>query len=471
MTAAAAYQITNPTDWPGFTARQNECIDAVLNTDARNILLVGGSRSGKTFLLVWAIVIRALKASKSRHAIMRFRFNHVKASIILDTFPKVMELCFPGVKFILNKTDSYATFENKSEIWFGGLDDKERTEKILGQEHATLYFNEASQIPYSSIQTAITRLAQRVRQKIDGIKYFDQDWLTPRCFFDANPPSKSHYLYKMFVKKINGDTNLPLGKPENYLCFYLNPGDNLDNLSEGYIETLQGLSARQRQRFLHGQWADATPGQLFRDEDIDRWRVTDGVIPQLTRVVVAVDPSGSDDTDNVDNDEIGIVTAGLGVDGNAYILEDATLKCGPATWGRMAVIQVDKHQADCMVGEGNYGGAMVHRVIQAACRDISHRPVTFRLVTATRGKHVRAEPYSALYEQGRVRHVGVMSRLEDELTAFSTAGYTGEGSPNRADAAIWALTELFGGIVHPKKQIEIMAPTWEPSDPGMGLMG
>jgi phage terminase large subunit-like protein len=93
----------------------------------------------------------------------------------------------------------------------------------------------------------------------------------------------------------------------------------------------------------------------------------------------------------------------------------------------------DRHAADLIVGETNYGGAMVKHVIQTA------RPKTpFRMVTASRGKAVRAEPVSALYEQGKVRHVGEFRELEDELAAFSTVGYTGQGSPNRADALIWA---------------------------------
>jgi phage terminase large subunit len=95
-------------------------------------MLFGGSRSGKTFLLVRNVVFRALKAPKSRHAIFRFRFNHVKSSIVQDTFPKVMDLAFPGVKWNLNKTDWYVEFPNGSQVWFAGLDDKERTEKILG---------------------------------------------------------------------------------------------------------------------------------------------------------------------------------------------------------------------------------------------------------------------------------------------------------------------------------------------------
>src|SRR5690242_16680787 len=107
-------------------------------SDATNIMLFGGSRSGKTFLTVRNVMMRAIKAPGSRHLIARFRFNHVKASIILDTFPKVMKLCFPQVTYNLNKSDWYVTLPNGSEIWFAGLDDKERTEKILGLEFVTI---------------------------------------------------------------------------------------------------------------------------------------------------------------------------------------------------------------------------------------------------------------------------------------------------------------------------------------------
>jgi phage terminase large subunit-like protein len=145
--------------------------------------------------------------------------------------------------------------------------------------------------------------------------------------------------------------------------------------------------------------------------------------------VVACDPSGSGEEDNADNDEIGIVVAGLGIDGNAYLLEDCSVKAGPATWGRVVTDAFDRHQADTTVGETNYGGDMVRHVIHTA------RPRTpFRKVTATRGKHVRAEPFSALYEQGKVRHVGRFAELEEELTGFTTFGYVGSRSPNRADA-------------------------------------
>ena len=123
--------------------------NALLASDAQDILLEGGSRSGKTFIALRAIATRALAVPNSRHAIFRLRFNHIKASIIYDTLPKMMDLCFPGVAehCRLDKTDWFYRFPNGSEIWFGGLDDKDRTEKVLGQEYATMLFNEISQIP------------------------------------------------------------------------------------------------------------------------------------------------------------------------------------------------------------------------------------------------------------------------------------------------------------------------------------
>ena len=173
----------------------------------------------------------------------------------------------------------------------------------------------------------------------------------------------------------------------------------------------------------------------------------------MLRIVVAVDPSGADDTDNIDNDEIGIVVCGLGIDGNGYVLEDLTCKAGPQTWGKVATNAFERHQADRIVAEVNYGGAMVGNVIRTA------RPRTpFRPVTASRGKVVRAEPISALVESGKVRMAGVFRELEDELTSFTTHGYMGENSPNRADAMVWAFSDLFPELVKHEDEIKTAPP-------------
>jgi phage terminase large subunit-like protein len=432
-----------------LTAKQ-QAAQVVLAGTATHVMLYGGSRSGKTFLLVRNVVMRALKAPKSRHAVLRFRFNAVKSSVVLDTFPKVMDVAFQGVRYTVSKTDWYAELENGSQIWFGGLDDKERTEKILGMEFVTIYLNEASQIPWNSRNVALTRLAQRVMQEIEGREPVP---LKPRMYYDCNPPPKSHWTYKVFHDKQDPETKAPLPNPSEFAWFQINPADNRENLSDTYLDTLKGMSARMRKRFEAGEFGEATPNQLFADEVIDTWRVMDGKVPDMVRVVVGVDPSGADEEENADNDAIGIVVGGIGVDGNAYLLEDCTVKAGPATWGRVATSAFDRHQANVIVGETNYGGAMVQQTINVA------RPRTpFKKVTASRGKHIRAEPFSALYEQGKIRHVGNFSELEDEMTAFSTIGYTGSGSPNRADAWFWVLAELFPGMTQREKKKEREAP-------------
>lgn len=421
--------------------------------------------SGKTALHVRNIALRAIKAPGSRHGIFRFRALHVHESIVLDTWPKILKLAFPAVRYTMHKGDGYASIHNPgsedSEVWFSGLDDKERVEKVLGKEFVTLYFNECSQIPMGSVDTAMTRLAQLVMSKVEGRPDIP---LRPRAYYDANPPSKAHWTYKRFIEKRDPETGKPLSNPNDYVSFQMNPQDNAENLTARYLDTLKGMSARLQKRFLKGEFADATPNQLFSSDTIGIWRFNAGSLPDMVRVVVSVDPSGSGDVDNADNDAIGIIVAGIGTDGNAYVLEDCTVKAGPATWGRVAINAFERHQADVVVGEINYGGAMVGHVVQTAARELGGRRVTFRQVTASRGKVPRAEPFSALYEQGKIRHVGDFHELEDEMTAFSTYGYLGDKSPNRADALFWALAELFPGLVRgPKsdkpKEVRPQAPS------------
>jgi hypothetical protein len=426
-----------------LTPKQLEALGVASGT-ASHIMFEGGGRSGKTFLHMRNTVMRAVKAPGSKHLVARYRFNHLHASVISDTFPKVMNSCFPGMGYDLSKTHWYAEFFNGAQVWFAGLDDKERTEKVLGQEFATVYLNECSQIPWDARNMIITRLAQKVMQEIEGAPPVP---LKLRAFYDCNPPNKAHWTFRVFHQGLDPETHEPLPNPERYARVLMNPRDNAANISSEYLEFLAGLSPRMRKRFELGQYAEAAANALFDEATIDKWRVLDGKLPDLVRVVVAVDPSGSGDEDNADNDEIGIVVGALGTDGNGYLLEDISVKAGPATWGKVATDAFERHDADSIVGETNYGGAMVRHVIET-----SRKRTPFKMVTATRGKIVRAEPFSALYEQGKVRHVGFMPKLEDELCAFTTNGYQGARSPNRADAAIWVLAELFPSIVAgPKK--------------------
>lgn len=413
-------------------------------------MLFGGSRSGKTFLICRAICVRAHRFRETRHIILRQRANAVRNSIFMDTMPKVMRLCFPGVTFDEDKSIMRWKLPwSGSEIWCGGLDDKERIDKILGTEYASMYFNEGSQIAFANIETALSRLAQKS----------DQEGFIQRAYYDLNPAGNRHWSHRMFIEHKHPTTLRPLSHPENYAHFRINPGDNRENLTKEYIEELEASSERIRKRFLLGEYVPEMEGALWNSECIERGRlepIKPAELSQLgiSRVVVAVDPSGSDGEGDQAND-IGIVVMARapGTKGHGFVLEDATLNAHPKVWSQVVCAIADKWGADCIVAEKNFGGEMVRHTIKTA--NVQAR---VKLVTASRGKHVRAEPIAALYEEspgekdglysGRIHHCGRFDKLEDELCNMSVSGYQGLSSPNRLDALVWAGTELFGkGVV------------------------
>lgn len=233
-----------------FSKTEKQC-EAVrlMSGDARNVMLYGGSRSGKTFIILRQMAIRATKV-KSKHLIVRLNFNHAKRSIWLDTLPKVFALSFPDLPVWQNRTDFYYKLKNGSEIWVGGLDDKDRVEKILGTEYSTIYFNESSQIDYSSVQLTKTRLAEK-------------NSLKKKVFYDANPPKKSHWSYWLFEKHLEPADEEPLMDPENYVSLLMNPKDNIANIDEQYLDMLSKMPEEHRNRFLEGLYGDESEGQVY----------------------------------------------------------------------------------------------------------------------------------------------------------------------------------------------------------------
>lgn len=425
-----------------LTSKQHEAID-LFTQDARYTLLYGGARSTKTFTVVRTLVVRALAVPKSRHAVLRFRFNACKTAVVYDTFPKVMELCFPGCPYNLSKSDWFVQFPNGSEIWFGGLDDKERTEKILGNEYASIFLNECSQISYGSFLIIITRLAQKVMYERDG----QEHELRQKIYCDENPPMKGHWTHRLFIESRDPDTRRPISNPLDYNCLLMNPRDNTENLSTAYLDTLDRLPKRKRNRFYLGLFGDETENALWTSNVIEQSKVHGDDVPDMVRVVIAVDPSGASDDEATSNDDIGIVVAGLGVDGLGYVLEDITVKVGPAKWGKVVASAYERHDADRVIGESNYGGAMVEHVIRTANPNVS-----YKAVTASRSKMLRAEPIAALHETGKIKMVGDFPELEDEMLSSTTTGYTGLKSPNRLDAFVFVMTELFPAMTKPVKE-------------------
>lgn len=212
--------------------------------------------------------------------------------------------------------------------------------------------------------------------------------------------------------------------------------DNAANLAPAALAQLRERyeGTRLGRQELEAEILDDVPGALWTRAMIDAAAVREA--PDMQRIIVAVDPSGTrGESDG--GDSIGIVVAGKGVDGHAYVLADRSCKLSPDGWGRRAVEAYSEFGADRIVAERNFGGAMVEHVIRTVDRSVSYKEVT-----ASRGKIVRAEPVAALYEQGRVKHVGAFPALEDQMVAMTGDGYVGDGSPDRADAMVWALTEL-----------------------------
>jgi phage terminase large subunit-like protein len=216
--------------------------------------------------------------------------------------------------------------------------------------------------------------------------------------------------------------------------------DNARNLAPGVVEALSARYAGTRlgRQELDGEILDDTPGALWTRAMIDSGQARNS--PELRRVVVALDPSVAADGGG---DECGIVVAGIDYEGRAWVLRDGSGNLSPADWSRRAVALAEEHQADCIVAEANQGGALVEQTLRAA-----GARTRVRLVHAARGKRARAEPVAALYEQGRVKHLPGLQRLEDELCTWSSAA--GDPSPNRLDALVWACFDLCGLAAAPR---------------------
>lgn len=216
--------------------------------------------------------------------------------------------------------------------------------------------------------------------------------------------------------------------------------DNAANLAPSFLKTITEKYAGTRlgRQELSAEILDDVPDALWTRAALDRDRRKEGEIPTMRRIVVAIDPAAKKNVVAEEGAATGIVVAGIGEDGRGYVLDDATCRESPNGWARMAVACFDRYQGDCVVGEVNNGGDMVESTVRAV-----RATVPFKSVTATRGKWTRAEPIAALYEQGRISHVGTFASLEDEMVNFGPNGMVGDVSPDRVDALVWALTELF----------------------------
>jgi len=246
-----------------LTAKQSQALKLAGSGPTR-ILMYGGARSGKTFLICLMIVYRAIAYPGSRHLIARIRYSHARGSIWLDTLRDAVSFFGIESQAVWRESDHYVVI-NGSEIWVDGLDDKERIDKILGREYNTIFLNEISQIPYPTVTTVMTRLAYR----IEGCRNI--------AFFDCNPPSKFHWSYKMFIQLVDPHTGQALDLA-HYAAIQINPEDNRAHLPEGYItDILEHLPDDQQRRFLRGEFGDAQ-GVIFSG-----WEIVDEIPEEAKR--------------------------------------------------------------------------------------------------------------------------------------------------------------------------------------------
>ncbi len=246
----------------------------------------------------------------------------------------------------------------------------------------------------------------------------------PRCVVTTTPRPTE------LIRKLLGDDTTATTRGSTF--------DNKSNLAPAFIKQVIAKyeGTRLGRQELYAEVLDDAPGALWKRGQIDADRVSFSELPEMVRIVIAIDPSVSSESADA---ATGIVACGLGVDGHGYLLEDGSLaKPTPEEWARQSVRLYSEHEADRIIGEVNNGGDLV----EANIRTVDPK-VSYRAVRASRGKEVRAEPIAALCEQHRIHHLGSWPELEDELCVWEPG--VSKNSPNRLDAYVWGFTELMLG--------------------------
>jgi predicted phage terminase large subunit-like protein len=320
---------------------------------------------------------------------------------------------------LLNKEEDFEITQNEivnkltgSKILFKGI----RT----SQGTATASLKSISGVTTFLLDEAEELVDETVFDRIDlSIRSKDKP---NRVILVMNPSYKSHWIYKRWIAKPKTD------------CTYIHTTylHNRQNLSKSFLDAAERTKSENLHRYNHlflGEWLDDAEGMLWNREIINRSRIPSA--PELVRKIVAIDPAI---TANIGSDETGIVVLGKDERGRIYVLEDLSGKYSPNEWSSLASSAVIRHGADCIVAEKNQGGEMVEAVIRQ-----NDNRTRVKLVTATKGKYVRAEPTYSLYEQNKVFHVGNFPILESQMITFDPD--KGK-SPDRVDALVWGITEL-----------------------------
>jgi phage terminase large subunit-like protein len=408
-------------DWRGFLAREDQIAP---DGDWDIWLVMSGRGFGKTRTGAEWVKAEVAAGRASRIALIAETAadgRDVMAegeSGILAVYPKREDrpLYEPSKRRITWQNGAVATIYNATE-----------PDQLRGPQHDLAWSDELAKWKYA-------------RETWDQLQFGLRLGEKPRQLVTTTP--RPIELIKALVSGAEGKVHITRGRTM----------DNRANLAASFLEKIETKYAGTRlgRQELNGEILGDIPNALWTLTNIDVSRVREAPA-NMRRILVAIDPAISN-TDQ--SDEHGVIVVGQSVDGKeGYVLEDASLKGSPMEWAKRALSAHDRWQADGIVVEVNQGGDMVAQTIRSV-----RNGVKIIEVRATRGKHVRAEPIAAMYEQGRIHHVGAFTELETQMTQMTTFGYEGDGSPDRLDAAVWGLTALFPSMVRDDKKDRAARP-------------
>ena len=377
-------------------------------TEEFNIwLILAGRGWGKTRTGATDIVLYALRNPDTQSA------------VIAPTSGDLRRVCFEGVSGIVkqipeecylegyksyNKSTSEIQLANGSKIMGFSASEPDR---LRGSQYHRAWCDEL----------AAWRYSEAFDQVMFGLRLGEN----PQCVITTTP-RPTQIIRKLFKRK---EQDVFITQGSTY--------ENQEHLAESALEQFKERyeGTRLGRQELYAEILEDIEGALWSHFQLDKCRVREQEIPELKKIVVAIDPAV---TANANSDDTGIIVAGLAENNKYYILDDKSGKFSPDKWARLAIEEFYRYNANRIVAETNNGGDLVERLLRSVDTNIPYKSVT-----ATRGKMLRAEPISALYEQGKVFHTKVFSELEEQMCS-----YTGDNkkSPDRLDALVWALTEL-----------------------------
>jgi phage terminase large subunit-like protein len=384
--------------------------------DWRVWMIMAGRGFGKTRAGAEWVRMIADSDPEARIALVSSSLAEARA-VMVEGESGLLAICRPGHKPVFEPSLHRIRFQNGAQAQ---LFSAAEPEALRGPQHSHAWCDEIGKWPLAN---------ERATRCWDNLTLGMRLGNDPRIAVTTTP--RAVPLVQRLVAQAGAGDEVAITRGKT--------DDNAGRLPQRFLDAIDseyGGTQLARQE-VNGELLEDIAGALWTRSLIEQCREDDAV-PGAARVVIAVDPPAS-----ASGDECGIIVAMLGVDGIARVLADCSLgNASPAQWAQRVADAAHEWSADRVVAEANQGGAMVESVLRAADQAL---PV--KLVHASRGKVARAEPVAALYAAGRVRHVGVFARLEDQLCGLLTGGtYAGPGrSPDRADALVWALTELLLG--------------------------